>query len=309
MNTGSLIENITRTVVGGGVALAGSGSSEGTRSTLTINGGIIRNNRATNGGGVHLGTNSHVHMNDGRIEGNISTSTSSGAGGGGVFLNASTSVFNMMGGAITGNRAETGTRTNAGGGGVRINNGAFNMTGPNARIENNTATGTSVTSGGGGIFQSGGVVTMTAGIIDNNTAANQGGGVRVSTSSAGAFRAIGGTISNNHATGDGGGIFTTQHNNALTLPATAYRNLTIEAPVRFLGNTSGRGASAPPNNRLAHIASATTSIWDYVLNNLDINYTGRLGQVAAVSVETADDITVTTEYGDYTEDVTETVTQ
>jgi len=280
MNERSVIENIRRTVVGGAVALSGSGSAENNRATLNLNGGVIQNNTATNGGGVHLGTNSVVNMSGGSIANNVSTSTASGAGGGGVFLNAATSVFNMSGGTINGNRSASGTRTNAGGGGVRISNGIFNMTNQSARIENNAASGTSASSGGGGIFQSGGTVRISAGTIANNTAVNQGGGVRVSATAIGAFSMTGGTISNNSATrGDGGGIFTTQGSNALTVPETAYRNLNVGAAVSFSDNTSGLGASAPPNNRLAHIALASVSIWDYALNNHDINYAGRLGQI------------------------------
>ena len=280
MNQGSIIEDCSRSTVGGGVALSGSGSAVGNRATLTMNGGLIRNNSATNGGGVHLGTNSVVNMSSGSIENNRTHSTASGAGGGGVMLNASTAVFNMTGGTIINNRSNTSTRTNAGGGGVRVSNGTFNISGQ-ARIENNQASsalaGMPLTSGGGGIYQSGGRINMTGGAITGNTSDSQGGGVMVATSTAGAFTMTGGSITNNTARVDGGGVFSSQSNNSLTVPATAYRNLQIGGAALFSDNRA-RGASAPPNNRLAHITATSSSIWDYVLNNYDINYTGRLGQ-------------------------------
>ena len=280
MNQGSIIEDSSRTTVGGGVALSGSGSAVGNRATLTMNGGLIRNNSATNGGGVHLGTNSVVNMSSGSIENNRTHSTASGAGGGGVMLNASTAVFNMTGGTIINNRSNTSTRTNAGGGGVRVSNGTFNISGQ-ARIENNQASsalaGMPLTSGGGGIYQSGGRINMTGGAITGNTSDSQGGGVMVATSTVGAFTMTGGSITNNTARVDGGGIFSSQSNNSLTVPATAYRNLQIGGAALFSDNRAC-GASAPPNNRLAHITATSSSIWDYVLNNYDINYTGRLGQ-------------------------------
>ena len=98
----------------------------------------------------------------------------------------------------------------------------------------------------------------------------------------------GGSITNNTATtGDGGGIYTTRANHSPTVPATAYHNLNIGEAVLFSGNTAGNGASAPPDNRLPHIAPTTASIWHYVLNNYDINYTGRLGQPPAIDSWTA----------------------
>jgi len=62
------------------------------------------------------------------------------------------------------------------------------------------------------------------------------------------------------------------------VPATAYRNLSIGGSAAFSENRTLRGASAPPDNRLAHIQSISSSAWGYILNNYDINYTGRLGQ-------------------------------
>jgi len=91
----------------------------------------------------------------------------------------------------------------------------------------------------------------------------------------------GGSIINNTAiNGDGGGIFTISHSAATNLPSGAYGNLDIGLDVIFSGNRAiNRGASAPPNNRPPHIAFASSSIGNCVLNNYDINYTGRLGQL------------------------------
>jgi len=230
MNNNSTIENVRRTVVGGAVALSGSGSAEGNRARLNMNAGSsIAGNSATNGGGIHMGTNSVVNVNGGTITQNTSTSTASGAGGGGVFIGTATSRFYMSSGVISENASNSGTRTNAGGGGIRINNGHLNI-GFDVVIENNRSTGTATTAGGGGIFQAGGTILMNGGVIRGNSAAGQGGGVRVSATAVGAFTAFGGTISHNSA-GAGGGIFSTQANGrnlVLSHPNAPYMRVIVE---------------------------------------------------------------------------------
>jgi len=119
--------------------------------------------------------------------------------------------------------------------------------------------------------------------MGTGTRAGRGGGVSMSASSTmpadNAFTMTGGSITNNTATSEGGGIWSARASNALAVPASAFRDLNIGEDAIFYGNTAGNGASAPPDNRLPRIsATASTSIWDYVLNNYDINYTGRLGQ-------------------------------
>jgi len=213
---GSVIENCHRTDRGGAVDVVGSGTTFETRATFNMQGGIIRNNSGTIGGGVNLRDNSQLWMFglNTRIEGNLAQR------GGGVAMTPTGNAFSSL--QLT-----------------------------------------------GGLM---GVATITG-----NRATEVGGGVYVAATMQNAFRMSGGNITNNTADQDGGGIYTTQSNNSHILPATAYRNLNISAHARFYGNMAGNGSSSPPDNRLTHIATtASTSIWDYVLNNYDINYRGRL---------------------------------
>jgi len=186
MNEGSVIENNRRpSRRGGAVVLYGTGVDESTRATFNMNGGVIRNNSALEGGGVSSSSdNNRINMIDGSITGNVASRS-----GGGVFLH--------HGGAIADGRG---------------------------------------------------------------------------------FYMVGGSITNNTAAVDGGGIFSHRSSIAGTVPETDYADLNIGENAIFSGNTAGAGASAPPDNRLPHIATTSTSIWDYALNNYDINYTGRLGE-------------------------------
>ena len=120
---------------------------------------------------------------------------------------------------------------------------------------------------------------MNGGIIRGNTADNGGGigtqGISNATSRP-MITMTGGTIRNNEAIArDCGGIFTTRHSTSSTPD---YANLNIESNAVFYGNRANAGASAPAD-RLPNIAvTSRVSIWDYALNNYDINYRGRLGQ-------------------------------
>ena len=107
------------------------------------------------------------------------------------------STFNMYGGSITGNRADTG-------GGVSLASeysyAKFNMYG--GSITNNAATNG---DGGGVYMNSAPEVTMNGGSITGNTAANNGGGVYAFS---GTFTMNDGTIAGNKATAkNGGGVY------------------------------------------------------------------------------------------------------
>jgi len=246
MNAGSVIENCRRTVVGGAVTVVGSGTAETTRAAFNMLGGTIRNNSALSGGGVNLGTNSRMTMADGTIWNNVATGTTATNGGGGIFMNTATSTFTMTGGAINSNQA----------------------------------------ANGGGISQAAGTVNISNGLIIWNSATN-GGGVHVAPTAVNAFQMTSGSITNNWASVDGGGIFTTEANHASTVPLTAYRNLNIGAPVIFSGNRAGGRASAPPHNAasLTHLQFAQASIEGHILNNYDINYTGRLVEISTGTLQ------------------------
>ncbi|MCL2392849.1 MAG: hypothetical protein FWC66_09665, partial [Oscillospiraceae bacterium] len=161
---------------------------------LMEEGGIIRNNRSLNGGGVRTGGSGQFIMRGGIIEGNVA-----GSQGGGVM--SSSSAFTMNGGIIRDNTA-------AGrGGGVALSGGAlsrFDMF--RGVIESNTAVF------GGGISVNPGIVnihgTRETAIIRNNEAIAYGGGL--SFEDAGRWSTmISGAIVNNWAHGNGGGLLIT----------------------------------------------------------------------------------------------------
>jgi len=268
------------------------------RGTMVMNGGSINNNER---GGVS--TSNIFEMHDGEISGNY---------GGGVQV---WSHFTMSGGKISGNHANT-TNREPNGSGVHVSSsGVFNMTSDAARIENNILEIGS-DGGGGGIFVTGGTVNISAGVIIGNSvrvldghgirnsggggimaiaggtvnisgglitnnSAPLGGGINLSAGQNGIYGILnmtGGSIIDNSATHYGGGIHTVRANHSYVLPETAFNNLNIGAAVIFSGNTAGNGLSAPPDNRLPHIATTHASRWGNPLNNYDINYTGRLGQ-------------------------------
>jgi len=211
---------------------------------ITLSGGAENNTNSS--GGVNIVPSGTFTMNEGSVIENCRFIT--GISGGAVSLN----------------------------GGSELNRATFYMNG--GTIQNNTAF-----HGAGVDVHAGGRVYMSGGSITGNVASGQGGAIHLRTGAwertvNSTFTMTGGSITNNTAAGDGGGIWSKWSNNSLTLPADAYNDLYVGANAIFYGNTSGRGASAPPDNRLPHIATISASIWDSPLNNYDINFTGRLGQ-------------------------------
>ncbi|MCL2427392.1 MAG: hypothetical protein FWD05_13785, partial [Oscillospiraceae bacterium] len=276
INGGAITGNGAR--YGGGIRLV--------ESTATMNGGLISGNETIrSGGGVNLTWDSTFTMNNGTISENESQTRAGGVGvnissefimtggmisnniarlsSGGVNVNFE-STFIMKGGVINGNTAGTI------GGGVYLSiDSAFTMSDGN--ISNNTA-GTN----GGGVFVDGSnMFTMTGGTIDGNTARLNGGGIYLNRWIVwstivyyGMFNMMGGAITNNIAeTGDGGGIFSGAHEsypNPLT--PTAYHNIILENGT-ILGNTSGNGRYALPDNYYERT-------FGHLLNNNEINFRG-----------------------------------
>ena len=202
MQAGSVIENCHRTTNGGAVLLAGTGSAEINRARFYMDGGTIRNNSAPNGGGAYLGTNSHMIMTNGTIEGNNATASSYlGNGGGGVGTAAAAAVFTMNGGTIQRNEAYAGGGVMVGAAGA-----SFDM-GGTALITNNTARASSSNNGGGGVTVYRGTFTMTGGTISNNRNA-RGAGVFIGDNEGYASMAMqGGAITQNQTpNGSGGGV-------------------------------------------------------------------------------------------------------
>ena len=166
--------------------------------TITMNGGEISNNTATNGCGVYVREGTFT-MNSGKIYNNTAANQ-----GGGVFL-TSNARFIMNGGEIYSN---TGS-----GGGLYMNGGTFTMNG--GEIYSNTGSGVSMNGGiftmnggeiysntGRGVYMDGGTFTMNGGKIYSNTGSSDGGGVY-----GGTFTMNGGKISGNTSNGSGGGVY------------------------------------------------------------------------------------------------------
>ena len=153
------------------------------------------------GHGVSLGYRSTFNMYGGSITGNRADT------GGGVSLASEYSYakFNMLGGIITNNEA-----TNGGGGGVYIGGGRFEMSGSAVITRNKTAS----SLGGGGVFMNGSDIVYALNefimsgnaVISENTATNgNGGGVYMN--SAPEVTMNGGSITGNTAANNGGGVY------------------------------------------------------------------------------------------------------
>jgi hypothetical protein len=122
--------------------------------------------------GVHIDKSGRFTMNGGTISGN----STSGGGGGGVYVSYN-GIFTMNGGTISGNS------TSISGGGV-ASFGSFTMNG-------GTISGNSASMFGGGVIVISGSFTMSGGTISGNSANSDGGGVYVN---GGRFVKTGGTI-------------------------------------------------------------------------------------------------------------------
>ena len=187
MKSGSVLRN-NRATSGGGVYIDGG--------IFTMGGGEISNNTSTRngqyggyGGGIYVGQYATLIMTGGKISNN--TSTDSNTNGGGVFVYGGT--FTMTGGEISNN---TSSGSYADGGGVYVyDDGTFNF-GGDAVISDNNAYGVAVEAS----YFGSSTFTMSGGEIRNNI----GGGVLVGPNST--FTMDGGEINGNTATGYGGGV-------------------------------------------------------------------------------------------------------
>jgi hypothetical protein len=152
MGTGAIVRGNTATTLGGGVY---------TRNGLAMSGGIIGGttaedaNTATSGGGLYVSTGNSTISGYAKIIGNRSTGASGLNGGGGVYVNAAASNFNIEG---------------------------------SATINSNTAV-----NNGGGVWITGKFAIKETAVISGNTAAGNGGGVYVYDTSS-TFTKNGGTI-------------------------------------------------------------------------------------------------------------------
>ncbi len=175
--TNMVIEANAANGFGGGVYTLVSGNR------LTINGGSIRGNTASQGGAIYGDSLTTINLTNVIVSGNVAI----GAGGG---ITAAGGTLNITGGSVTGN-----TATNSFGGGIVA---SATVTVTNASITNNHADG-SGGSGGGMYITAGGSSTITNSTISGNTARRTGGGIYFVI----ARHIITGTTLSGNATGSG----------------------------------------------------------------------------------------------------------
>lgn len=130
---GGAITGNTATGNGGGISSYDSWNA----GTVNINGDVISNNRATNGGGIYAASRTHFHLNGGEIINNTATGDGGGVYCSGLYSNAD-GRCEFNGSTISGNTAQRG-----GGAYVRVCFIGYR----NCRITGNTAT-----EAGGGLY-------------------------------------------------------------------------------------------------------------------------------------------------------------
>ena len=206
--------------ISGNQATRGGGIFAEKGAVLAVTGGEIEENSAKSGGGIYL--KGPADISACTIKGNTCEYTGAGiyaegskedsiilsavniqdncaAGhGGGIYLKSCR--VDMLSGCVSGNEV---TAPHACGGGVYVDEYAGFTMGSAVTIEDNSAA-----NSGGGVCISGGTpasdFTMEGGEIKGNSALNGGG---VASTGVGCFEILGGEISGNSASMDGGGIY------------------------------------------------------------------------------------------------------
>lgn len=209
---------------GGGLHITGAGN-------VIISGGRANGNIAGAEGGALWNGTGAMSVSDFVIDGNLANGSDSDQGGAGIYnLKGMLTIVNTQ---IINNRADSGSASGGGilidsgagldmrnstvsnnfakraGGGIEDNSGSSTiLTLSNVNISNNSAS--AMPGNGGGVHITGaGNMTITAGIVSNNTAAAEGGGL---WNGSGSMTVEGTLISNNIAQGKdpdqgGGGIY------------------------------------------------------------------------------------------------------
>ncbi|MDR2515625.1 MAG: hypothetical protein LBD02_10565, partial [Christensenellaceae bacterium] len=249
-NTGSL--NLAGTVISGNSASGGQSYGGGIYTTITSF------------------SSSVFTMSSGRIEGNDA------ADGGGVYVggyytyNVKSNFF-MTGGEIVKNTASSY------GGGVCIRlSGVFVLS--NGTVSYNTA------MNGGGIFKdpSGTLELQGTPLLDGNSATQSGGAIFLSSFADGTGLVIpsGARIINNSAGQDGGGI---------RLLYSSLPGLTVEMGAVFSGNTAAQSYNREPWDDALYFSHIFGTQWSSSLgqgyNNYDIAYQGSAAPLHTVRYE------------------------
>lgn len=206
MEENSCIQNFTNSASNG----SGGGVYVGRGSTMTMNGGTIKDCSASDGGGIYAA--GAVVLNGGTISG--CKAVGSYRSGGGIYIDSSGSLT-MGGGSI-----ESCTASNWGGG--VFAHGTFKLTG-------GSITHCSALSGGG-VNISDATTTLNGGTI-SNCKATRGGGVYIAGSDGSILEMTNGSITDCEATGDtsrlmGGGVYI---NNRMTMTGGSITGCTADA--------------------------------------------------------------------------------
>lgn len=239
-------------VDGGGVKADITNINEGTANVVTeivLSKCEIYGNIATySGGGVYADGATKIVLSDCDIYENTATQS-----GGGVFAQ-STPLEIINNCKIFEN--STNNSLGWGGGGVLINGSTFTIS--NSDIYNN-----------GSASQGGGLVSAAKGTIVNckiygNKAPNGGGIYALTATASGITIAVQESkVTHNEATNNGGGIYVND-----------IENLFIDSDVMFSGNVASIAAKSLLNIKEKYkdkIKTTDCSIYDYPLNNYDIN--------------------------------------
>ena len=221
------------TVYKGTTFSAGSGGGVNVNGgTFNMNGGTISNNTAdTYGSGVYVDAKGVFNMFGGTITENLRN--------GGVAL-SDASTFNMYDTAVISNNAH-----GADGGGVYVRSSIFNMHG--GTIIGNRVTSSANDGGGVALMGTGSFFTMYGGSIVGNETLRSGGGVYVDNQNV--FYMQGGTITGNNVKGDsddstykkyynGGGVFVGggYKDSSSTYISATFK---VSGSARITGNTKG----------------------------------------------------------------------
>ena len=180
--------------IASGTALASQEEGGGIRNVgmLTLKNDILRNNRASGGGGAiaSYGVGSQLTIRDTILENNAAN----GSLGGGAIFNGSLTTITR--GALSGNSASFH-------GGAIVNSGGGTLTLDQTTVKANSA---GLGGKGGGIYNNS-TLTVKYSTISGNTASDGGGIANVNLAGTTSATLLLATVSGNMATNRGGGLF------------------------------------------------------------------------------------------------------
>ena len=229
-------------IKGAGAGAKINGNNEGTALTIetdvpvTIENLTITGGKATNGGGIYLGSGTDVTLGTGTLVGDVIETTNMAAAsnstygniaknGGGIYNDGGTLILGN-GSYISHNFAGGTTLDSGEAGGIFVNGGSLEIKeGASVRLNK-------CVSRGGGISLYGGCsVTITGGSIEYNEVEYWGGGIFCGSHSGSvSFDMSGGSVSHNKSTLDsrddvgGGGIYLDDKDASFTMSGTALIN-------------------------------------------------------------------------------------